>query len=376
MHRRELLRTGVAIGTVGLAGCLDVLETQSAWRDPPIVENRPDAPYVPASTEEMRTYGVAEVGDYAVSLSYTFPHRFWTITGRETNRVEVRDEDTLHLMASVWDVETGTVLPTDVRMTVEGNGAAPYGGQLWPMLAQRMGFHYGDNLAIDEDGTYAATLRITPVSARLTGDLEGRFEEPATAEIEFEYASDDVYDLEFSMIDEERRGEPGELELMDHFGHAEGGHGSPGGHADQDPDAGGGHQMPAPTCPAAEEFPGEVVGTGESGGAAFVVATLEDERFGEGVHLAVSPRTPENRTMLPLMSLSATVERDGEAILEKPLESTLDPELGFHYGTTLALALRSGDDVTIGIDSVPQAARHDGYETAFTEMPPVKLTVE
>lgn len=380
MHRRELLRAGGALGTVGLAGCLDALgfETQSAWRDPPMVEDRPDTVYIPGSTEEMGTYGVAEVDGYGVALSYTYPHRFWTITGRETNRVEIGDEDSLHLMASVHDAETGTVVPTDVRMSLEGENGTPYDGQLWPMLAQRMGFHYGDNLGIDEDGTYVATLRISPPDARLVGDLEGRFEESATVDIEFEYASDDVYDLEFSTIDEERRGRPGELELMDHFDHGDGGHGSDGDHGGGggDHDDGQGHRLPAPTVPPAEAFPGRVVGTGESGGAAFVVATLQGDRFGEGVHLAVSPRTPENRTMLPLMSLSATVERDGERTFEGPLESTLDPEVGFHYGTTESGELRPGDELTIGIESVPQAARHDGYETAFMEMPPIEMTVE
>lgn len=367
MHRREFLGAGLAVGAVGLAGCLDALgfETQSAWRDPPIVEDRPDAAYIPASTEEMGSYGTAEAGDYAVALTYTFPHRFWTITGRETNMVDIRDDDAIHLMASVWDAETGTVLPTDVRTSVEGEDAMPYDGQLWPMLSQRMGFHYGDNLGIEEEGEYTATLRITPVDARLTGELEGRFEAPETVEIDFEYDTDDVYDLGFSLIDEDRRGERGELELMDHFDHGD-------DHEDGHDD--GGHRMPPPTVPPAEEFPGELVGTGESGDAEFVVSFLEAERFGGGVHLAVSPRTPENRTMLPLMSLSATIERDGSTAFEGPLEATLDPELGFHYGTTGEVELRSGDDLTIRIESVPQISRHDGYETAFMEMPPVELT--
>ena len=371
MHRREFLGSGIAAGAIGLTGCLGAFETRSAWRDPPIVEDRPDVAYIPASTEEMGIYGVAEAGEYVIALLYTFPHRFWTVTGRETNLVTIRDEDTMHLMAHIWDAETGTVVPTDVRMTVEskGEGGRPYERQLWPMIAQRMGFHYGDNLGIDAEGEYTATLRIAPVDARLTGELEGRFEELVTAEIGFEYESSDVYDLDFSMIDEDRRGEPGELELMAHYDHHD-------SRSHDDHDHGPENGMPAPTVPAADELPGDLVGTGESGGAVFVIAAFEDDRFGGGTHLAVSPRTPENRTMLPLMSLSATVERDGETVLERRLEATIDPEIGVHYGATEGgLTLRSGDELTVDIEAVPQLSRHDGYETAFMEMPPVGLTV-
>lgn len=349
MHRRDVLKTGVAVGTLGVAGCLG-FETQSAWRDPPLVENRPDAVYVPPSSEEMGMYGMANAGEYAIGLMYTVPHRFWTITGQRTNMVEITDDDSLHLMVSLADARTGTTVPTDVHMTVEGETTTgtPYRGQLWPMITQNMGFHYGDNVAIPEKGTYTAALEITPVTARRTGDLAGRFEQLRTAELTFEYSSDDIYDLEFSLTEENRRGTRDALELMD-------------------------HDMPLPTVPPAEEFPGTVIGTGHSGDAVFVVAALEREHFDEGTYLAVSPRTPYNRVVLPSMSLSGTITRKGERVFEGPLSSTLDAELGFHYGAGVG-TLEAGDTLTITVESVPQLARHDGYETAFMEMPPVELT--
>ncbi|ADJ15911.1 DUF7350 domain-containing protein [Halalkalicoccus jeotgali] len=356
MDRRDFLRVGALLGTIGTAGCLGVFETQSAWRDPPLVEDRPEAAYIPASTEEMGTYGVTEVGEYTVSLLYTFPHRFWTVTGTETNMVDVGDEDALHLMASVWETDSGIVVPADVRLTVEGE-SAPYTGQLWAMLAQRMGFHYGDNLAIEE-GEYTARLDINPAGARGVGRLEGLFEEPRTAEIDFEYTSDDVYDLTFDLVEESRRGNRGELPLMDHEGMAHGG--------DGDHTHGG---MARPTVPPADSFPAEVLGTGESGDATFVVAS-EPARFDEPT-LVVSPRTPHNRTMLPLMALSATVQRGTETVFEGALESRLDTELGFHYGAPVGID--GGETIRIDIESVPQVARHDGYETAFFEMPPVEI---
>lgn len=349
-YRRNVLKTGVTIGTFGVAGCLGSFKTQSAWRNPPLVENRPDAVYVPASIEKMAMYGMANAGDYTIGLMYTFPHRFWTITGQQTNLVEITNDDSLHLMVSLADAQTGMTIPADVRITVEGEDTdvTPYRGQLWPMITQTMGFHYGDNVAIAEEGTYTATLEISPVTARRTGGLVGRFEQPETAELTFEYSPDDIYDLEFSLIDEERRGERGALDLMD-------------------------HEMPAATVPPAEKFPGTVLGTDRSGDADFVIAVLERERFGEEAYLVVSPRTPHNRVVLPLMSLSATITRNGERVFEAPLESTLDPELNFHYGTEIS-TLNAGDTLTVTIESVPQLARHDGYETAFMEMSPVEVT--
>lgn len=87
-------------------------------------------------------YGMANAGDYTLGLMYTFPHRFWTITGQQTNLVEITDDDSLHLMVSLADAQTGTTIPADVRITVEGENTdvTPSRGQLWPMITQTMGF--------------------------------------------------------------------------------------------------------------------------------------------------------------------------------------------------------------------------------------------
>ena len=86
---------------------------------------------------------------------------------------------------------------------------------------------------------------------------------------------------------------------------------------------------------------------------------------GEGPYLAISPRTPYNRYPLPFASLSAG---DGEVA---PLTGALDPELGFHYGRVLEAA--PSGPVEVVVDAPPQLARHEGYETAFVEMPSVTL---
>ena len=53
---------------------------------------------------------------------------------------------------------------------------------------------------------------------------------------------------------------------------------------------------------------------------------------------------------------------------------TLDPELGYHYGATVP-ALDSGEELRVVTDVPPQTARHEGYERAFRQMPPVTVTV-
>jgi len=108
------------------------------------------------------------------------------------------------------------------------------------------------------------------------------------------------------------------------------------------------------------------------------VTSLDDATAFDGgedqQYLAVSPRTPYNRFPLPLMSLSATLSRDGEAVFDDYLYEWLDPDLGVHYGAVVD-GVETGDELTISVDTPPQVSRHEGYETAFLNMPDATLTL-
>ena len=362
MNRRTFVRAGagVAAGTA-LSGCLNALgfQTQSAWRNPPLVENRPNAVYYPAIVEGMGMYGMTEAGKYAVGLMYSYPHRFWVVTGQSKNKVVVQSDDSLHLMASVWDPKTGTVLPTEVSAEVTRDGKAIDSRSLWPMLSPTMGFHYGDNLSLDGEGNYTANLTINPVQARTTGALKGRFTNSQTVEMPFEFDTNEVYDLPLRRLGDKAgtRGAPKLMKMQMNGGNSEG--------------------IPNGRTPSRDVLPGQVLGEGKSGDGTFVVTVLKKgNRFADGnqPYLAVSPRTPYHRIVLPLMSLSATLTRDNKTVFEKSLQSTVDPALGLHYGTATE-SIEPGDTLTMSVGAPPQTARHDGYETAFFDMPDVRLAV-
>ena len=352
MKRRELIQAGTGLlGGTLLSGCLQTLgfETQSAWRDPPIPENRPNAVYYPAIIEEMGMYGKSTVDGLTVALMHSYPHRFWTVTDQTKNKVVVNDDDSLHLMVSVWDTKTKVVLPLDVTLEISNDDEIVTQLSPWPMHSPSMGFHYGDNVSLPGEGTYTATLRVSPMQARRTGAFEGQFDAVTTATLQFEFDTNETYNLEIRRL-QEKAGERGTVELAM-------------------------KNMPAGRAPPKSELSGQMVGEATSGDATFIAVRLNDaSRFGKETYLAVSPRTPYNRIILPLMSLSATVTRGGTTVFDGILRETFDPELGHHYGATVE-SLEPGDTVTITVDAPPQTARHDGYETAFFEMPPMEIAV-
>ncbi|ELY49614.1 iron transporter [Natronorubrum sulfidifaciens] len=383
MHRRGFLRGTAVAGSIGVAGCLERLgfEEQSAWSNPPLVENRPDAVYLPAGSEEMKSYGRAGEGEYAVELSYTLPHRFWLVAG-DTEQVDVDANDSMHLMLTVWDTETDTVLPVNTSLELLHDGES-VDGQFtpWPMLSQRMGFHYGDNIQLPEEGTYTARIQVGPLTVDGRGGFETRFERATTLEIEFEFERSDIHDLEYDLIAEERRGSRDALPLMDHSDH-----GSHGDEHGDDHDHGGiaspesfgelGHP-PTSAGPPIDSLPGERLGTERSADAELTALVSDVDRISDdNQYLVVCKRTPYNDCILPLAALSATISRDGTFVLEnKPLRETIDHEFGHHYGLELD-ALEAGDEITIGVDSPPQVSRHDGYETAFFEFEEVTYSYE
>lgn len=336
MHRRDALRAGSGVLTASLAGCLDALQTESAWRD--LIVNRPEAVYVPPTIDGTVRWGVAKTDDYAITLSATRPHRFWTVTGRTTTQISMRQEHSVHAMVSVRERATGHRIPAAVKLSIHRNEDTVAERTLWPMLSQRMGTHHGDNVVLPSDDTYRAEIRVIPEGIDYLGSFASGFE-LTTVEIKFDYAATRIEGLDHRVLDQERRGEPGALEPM-----------------------GGGDTRSS--VASIESLPGAsdekrlddlVIG----------VAAIDDRLPGDELYLAVFPRTPYNRFFLARTALSAVIDRGGHRTTRR-LPAAIDPDLGHHYGVPIG-SLASDDRVTVSVNSPPQLARHEGYETAFLE---------
>jgi hypothetical protein len=357
MRRRAFLRAGVTAGVAGSAGCIGGFELQPASEagDETTTASGDGGDggrvYYPDHVDEMSMLGMGSAGDYKFGLMYTVPHWFWTVTGSDVSKTPVEDEDSMHLMATVWHPETGTVLPdTGLSLELLQGGDTVSEEVIYPMLSQSMGFHYGGNFGVPGDGTYTATVSVGVTSIRRTGAFTDLFDEPASVEIEFEYSESKRNELGYESLDD--YGEPGAVEPMD-------------------------SKMPNSVVPPASELPGRVLGEATSGDGVFVATLLSDaDRFTDGdPYLAVSARTPYNRMVLPMMALSATVERDGSEAWSGGLKRTLDPGLDYHYGAAVP-GVESGDTLRLEVGTPPQVARHQGYERAFVELPPMEIAVE
>ncbi|MWG35856.1 twin-arginine translocation signal domain-containing protein [Halomarina oriensis] len=365
MRRRRFLRGAIATtGALALAGCSESQadENGTTGIDSGTTDGAPaangtadaDAPdgiYVQSFAESMSMQGMATSGDYQFGLMFTVPHTFWNVNGSSVEETSRTDDDSLHLMASVWDPETKTVLP-ETGLSVELRREEELVSQevIYPMLSQPMGFHYGGNFSLPGNGEYTATLSVGGLSTRRTGTFEGRFGDPANVEIPLSFTEETQREVGSQPI--EKAGDRGALAPMQ-MG-----------------------MLPQSVLPTPDEMPGALLGTPRSDDADFVTLALDAPPAGvdgDG-YLAVSARTRYNRLVLPAMGLEATVTRGDETVFDGSLERTLDPDLGYHYGA--GVAVESGDEVTLSVSTPPQVARHEGYERAFLQFEPMELTVE
>lgn len=346
MHRRTFLASSSAVGLASLAGCLSARsqppETNLAppWR-------REGEVYHPGHRVGMQMIGTAETGGLTVGLTYSYPDRFWTISGTRRNRVGLKKKnDSIHLMASLWDTDTETVFPvaSGLRVQVDHAGEQVTQRALWPMLTQNMGFHFGDNIIIPEWGEHTITVDIGSPDLRRRSEFRDSFEQIETVSFDINLQLSKRNRIAVAR-QSERRGDHTAVEPMDMAVH------------------------PLSFAPPIGALPGRLLGQGRSGDGVFFV-TLEDSPS----TLVVSPRTPFNGFVLPLMSLSARVDRDDQTVAEGPLTPAIDSTRTYHYRMP-AGDIQSGDRVTVSVDAPPQTARHIGYESAFLEMPDVAVTV-
>ncbi|MEF8851552.1 MAG: hypothetical protein V5A44_06370 [Haloarculaceae archaeon] len=237
MDRRQFLATG-ALAALGVGGCAgDPASAPDTAADDPAsaaeatpaatatsgdgtppdgtaTPARPGGIYVQTFRERMSRQGTAATDEYAFALMFTVPHTFWTVTGDAFSKTTVEDGDSLHLMATVWDPETRTVLPeTGLSVEIAREGSLVSQEVIYPMLSQPMGFHYGGNFGLDGDGTYAVTLSVGGTPVRRTGAFAGRFGDPASVEIPLEFTPATRGAVATRPFD--RGGEPGALRPMD-----------------------------------------------------------------------------------------------------------------------------------------------------------------
>ena len=355
MRRRTYLTGLAGVGATALAGCSGLVETRAIPSSPPVLSDRPSAVYFPTHVEGMQMAGMASSGEYQFGLMYSYPHRFWNVNGTSSQMTEIRDEDDVHLMATVWDPETGTVLPdTGLSLEISKGGELVSEEVIYPMLSQPMGFHYGANFGLDGDGTYTVTVSVGGVSTRRVDGFEGRFSEPASADVEFEYSQSARDEIAFERT-MDRAGEPSARPPMETG------------------------TMPLSVLPEPADLPGTTRGEASTGDARLVVESLDAvpsgvEAESDAQYLYVSARTPYNRMVVPAMGLQGTLTRDGETVFEGELTRTLHPEAKYHYGAAVP-AVESGDTLSLSVTVPPQVARHEGYETAFLEMPDTEVTL-
>ena len=365
--RRGLLASTASLALASSAGCLQQIgfERKSAWRDPPLVSDRPDGVYIPAITEGMNMYGRTTAGRYGVALMYSYPHRFWTLAGQKKQKTPVEPDDDIHLMASLWDTKTKQPLPIDSGVTISIRRDSELITQevAYPMISQQMGLHYGSNYSLDGEGEYTADVTIGGMSLRRTGSFTDAFGSVKTATFPFTFQTDEIYDI--SIGQPKNGGTSGAIDPVSMNG------------------------VPTGRTSLIDTIPDHHIGTRVADDAHFDVFIMTDTDINrqsnnnpDTPYLAVSARTPYNNIILPMMQIDATISQHDESIATKTLTRTLDPTLGYHYGTSIPDFIHQSNtmsnEFTLEITTAipPQIARHDGYETAFMNMNPVSLTFQ
>lgn len=401
LTRRSLFTIAGVTVTSGLAGCLGDDESadesdESDADEPsydgegvptfPEVEDPPEAVYKPTHYEGMVMPEPVEVGDFAIGPMLTYPHTFWIVTEDIAEQTDPSPDDDVHLMVTVWDRETDTVLPVDsgISLDIYRDDSLVTTNNPWLMISQEMGFHFGDNVPLDGDGHYRVEGTIPGIAAERLGGFANRFDGSVDFSFEFHF-DQEVRDRMIGDVDylpEEEWGEPGALRPMhehdshDHAdGYGDGDHHDDGHHGDGH-DHGSHHEVPYSSVPPVEALPGLVQDTPESGDAVLATTVFEPgTRFADDSwYVAVSPRTPYNRSVLPMMQLDGVIITDAEET-ESPLRATLDDEIGFHFGASFD-ELDAATEFRLEIIAPPQVARHQGYERAFLEMPPVTIDLD
>lgn len=361
MDRRKFLRNAGLLSTTALAGCINDPPTTDVPTDtdtdtPPTTPTQTPEPlrgvYVAPHMDEMKMIGMttAANGRLKIAVSYALPHEFYLVTGPRFQQIDADPRATMHLMVSIWDTETTLTPPqAEPTVTISRDGEELTSLNPWPMLSQPMGYHFGDNVSVRGDGNYTFDIELNNDSSTMPSSLEDVFSE-TTVSLEKQF--DPASALELGEMASDNPDDPGAIPPMEM------------------------DMMPVPQQPQFEDIPVELTDGKLTNGARVAVGTTDAAEFGvdSEQYLVVATQSQYNRYMLPLMSVAATITRDGDELYSDTIDSSLHPDIGHFYGAGVP-ELQPGDEVVIVFQSPPQTSRHIGYEESFRRMETLNYTI-
>lgn len=352
MDRRSFVATLGTGALLGVAGCSSNGDGGDSGTTSPGPGS--GAIYLPTHRDEMAMLGRSggNEGDrLQVALTATVPHAFTLVTGSRTNQAQINEDSTMHLMASVWDRETGLLAPSiSPSVTIYRDGEELTSMTPWSMLSQAMGFHYGGNVSVSGEGEYRFEVSLNEASEVLPESLRPVFAQE-TVSITHSFDTASIADLGTVGVD--APGNPGAIEPMNM------------------------EMVTIVQQPAYDEAPLSFTEPQMAGDIRLAVGTTSPDEIGgyEGEEvLVVAPQTRYNAYPVPLAGLEVTVSRDDSAVFEGDLQPGLHPGVGYFYGAGVP-ALESGDSVTVSFTTPPQFARHVGYDAAFFGLPETTFTL-
>jgi uncharacterized protein involved in high-affinity Fe2+ transport len=104
---------------------------------------------------------------------------FVIFNGTREQTAKIPHDVSFHLMVTLNDDRTNTPIPyASVWATISRNGKTVYDERQWPMLAEYLGPHYGNNVALPGAGHYRLTLLISPPASARHIEYKGIWLQP------------------------------------------------------------------------------------------------------------------------------------------------------------------------------------------------------
>ncbi|MBB4663471.1 iron transporter [Conexibacter arvalis] len=128
---------------------------------------------------EMRPLATKEQDGMKIEVVAMGPEPFTVEEGGRTIHHRPKPDDNAHLMVTLTDVETGDRIPySSVQIALSRDGRRLLDTRLWPMIAQTVGMHYGENVALPESGRFDAVVTVGAPEVARHRELAGRWTRP------------------------------------------------------------------------------------------------------------------------------------------------------------------------------------------------------